>query len=102
MNKGLIDRLSDIDLKIRKLVQKIELVRKENELLIEENISLKQRLNNIKKETNKVASESGSLSKEQFNKNGNNAMGVDSAMLRDELDKYIKEVQDCIDQLQNQ
>jgi regulator of replication initiation timing len=101
MNKGFIERLADVDLKVRKLVQKLELVRKENELLIEENISLKQRLNNIKKETNKVASEAGSRSKEQFSHNTLSSTGLDSAMLREELDKYIREVQDCIDQLQS-
>lgn len=81
------------------MAQKFEIIRKENMLLIEENIALKQQLNNIKKNKNlnvdiglPVTAESAT---EEVTKSSVNQAGI-----RKELDNYIKEVQECIDQLQ--
>lgn len=99
MTRTLTERLATIDQKIRKMAQKFEIIRKENMLLIEENITLKQQMNNIKKNKNlnvdiglPVTAESTT---EEVTKSNVNQAGI-----RKELDNYIKEVQECIDQLQ--
>lgn len=99
MTRTLTERLATIDQKIRKMAQKFEIIRKENMLLIEENIALKQQMNNIKKNKNlnvdiglPVTAESTTV---EVTKSSVNQAGI-----RKELDNYIKEVQECIDQLQ--
>lgn len=99
MTRALADRLQDIESKINKLVQKYEIIRKENTMLIEENIQLKQQINNIKKEK-KVNKEAGRHMAGTIGDPGDSDT-VERGKIKNELNKYIKEVQECIDQLQN-
>mgnify|MGYP001436879597 CR=1 FL=1 len=98
MTRALSDRIEDIEGKINKLVRKFEIVKKENTLLLEENIQLKQQINNYKKEKkeNKEAGQQAAVDNGFISKSD----AVERDKIKNELNKYIKEVQECIDQLQ--
>lgn len=87
-----LDRLED---KITQLVQKIEYLRKENIMLIEENVKIKQDL-----EKNKIGSAVGQRGRVQDKGDGEaREKKVQAEQIRRDLDKYIVEVDKCIEMI---
>ncbi len=89
LHQGL-ERLED---KMAQLVQKIEYLRKENIMLIDENVKIKQELEKYKVEH--AANNRGSGE----DKSGGNAKGreIEAEKMRRDLEKYITEVDKCIE-----
>lgn len=85
-------RLGSLEEKITQLVQKIEYLRKENIMLIEENVKLKQEL-----EKNKIGSAANQRARvgERAEVVGTNK--VEAEKIKRDLEKYIVEVDKCIE-----
>ena len=84
-------RLESIELKVRKLLNRIEHVTIENKELTEENINLKQELQEIK---SKIYTE------ETVDNTANSTDEKEGLQhIRRELDQYIEEVEECIKML---
>ena len=89
-----LDRLED---KVLQLSQKIEYLRKENIMLIEENVKIKQESEKIKSGKNALG-QSGS---EQMLKEEKSSVLLQTEQMKKELDKYIVEVDKCIELINN-
>ncbi|MEO7176005.1 MAG: hypothetical protein ABIV51_09005 [Saprospiraceae bacterium] len=95
----LTQKLEEVELKIRKLGQKMELLRKENATLSEENINIKK---NLEKQQLKLfdieknAASAGALLEQE---KGDGA--ADSNQIKAQLAHYIKEIDKCLEWLQH-
>ncbi len=86
-------RLGQLEEKITQLIQKIEYLRKENIMLIEENVKLKQEL-----EKNKSGSAGNQRGRVGENNEGElGATKVQAEKMKRDLEKYIVEVDKCIE-----
>lgn len=85
-------KIDGIEMKLRKLLRKAELLQKENKELLEDNIKLKKELqesrDNVKTETTLASKANNTASDQDINK------------LKEELDGYIDEVTNCINLLE--
>lgn len=89
-----LDRLED---KVMQLSQKIEYLRKENMMLIEENVKIKQEA-----EKNKIGKNALEQSDGERRLNDNKTSVVkQTEQMKKELDKYIVEVDKCIELINN-
>ncbi|MCB0685337.1 MAG: hypothetical protein KDC53_02395 [Saprospiraceae bacterium] len=88
-----LDRLED---RIVQLSQKIEYLRKENMMLIEENVKIKQEAEKIK--SGKIAAEQSEVEREH---EGKSSVLKQTEQMKKELDKYIVEVDRCIEMINN-
>ena len=98
MIKTLAERLEAIDNKVKKLAQKYEIIKKENIMLMEENIRLKQNAGKHKAELEVVGND--------LSKTSSDLKSVSEKTQHDEevkitIDKYIKEIEHCIELLEN-
>ena len=86
-------RLGQLEGKITQLIQKIEYLRKENIMLIEENVKLKHDL-----EKQKIGSAGSQRGRVVENGDGDAAeKKVRAEKMRRDLEKYIVEVDKCIE-----
>ncbi len=84
-------RLEQLEEKVTLLIQKIEYLRKENIMLIEENVKFKQEL-----EKNKIGSVAGQRGR--IVENGGAAeYKAQADKMKNDLEKYIVEVDKCIE-----
>ena len=85
-------KIDGIEMKLRKLLRKAELLQKENKELFEENIKLKKELQEsidiVKTETTLASNANKTASDQDINK------------MKEELDGYIEEVTNCINLLE--
>ncbi len=89
-------KLSGLEEKVLQLVEKVEYLKKENLMLIEENVSLKQVVEKYRVGTAGV--------RENFKDRRDGTvihMQTQSEHLRRELDKYIVEIDKCIELINN-
>jgi regulator of replication initiation timing len=96
--QALLQNIEGIELKIRALADKILKLKKEKEILIEENLSLKKDLDHlkgVKKELELKLSEM--ILVPQKSKEGEEQ----KQKVKKELDFYLKEIDKCIDLMQN-
>lgn len=98
MIKTLAERLEAIDSKVKKLAHKYEILKKENNLLMDENIRLKQDVK--KNKTNPELSGKG-LSKDGVDQKIQGDQSPGNVKIKAEIDKYVSEIDHCIQQLQN-
>lgn len=98
MIKTLAERLEAIDNKVKKLAQKYEIIKKENIMLMEENIQLKQNAGKHKAELDVVGKNLSKTSNDLKSKGGTSK---DDEEVRLTIDKYIKEIEHCIELLEN-
>ncbi len=89
-----LDRLEE---RLLQLSQKIEYLRKENIMLIEENVKLKQEAERNK--SGKIAQ--ARVAKEQVGDDDNTSVRNQTEQMKKELDKYIVEVDKCIELINN-
>ena len=98
MIKTLAERLEAIDTKVKKLAQKYEIIKKENIMLMEENIRLKQNAGKHKAELDVVGKNLSKTSKDLVSQNAN---AQNNEEVKSKIDKYIKEIEHCIELLEN-
>jgi regulator of replication initiation timing len=96
---SLVENIEKIEWKVQKLSQKMKLLKKENEQLIEENILLK---NNLEKHKKNIANLEEQINKTKdvlktTEKRDNNE---NPTLLKEEIDQYIKEIDNCLEWLQ--
>ncbi|MBK8505569.1 MAG: hypothetical protein IPL46_27245 [Saprospiraceae bacterium] len=89
-----LDRLED---KVLQLSQKIEYLRKENIMLIEENVKIKQESEKIKSGKNAQ----GLGGKERVVQDDRSSVLRQTEQMKKELDRYIVEVDKCIELINN-
>lgn len=91
-----IERIKGIELKLKQVLQKMDFLKEENRLLLEENIELKERNNQFK-------GVEGTLFEVENQPNENAQLQTEnqgaSAEIKLELEKYIVEIDDCIEML---
>lgn len=100
----LINKIESIELKVKKLVQQHEYLKRENLMLIEENIKLRQELeeteNKIKtsysKPQNEVQPTFGIIDADTAARSGEGT-NLDIAKIRKEIDQYIADIEKCIE-----
>jgi FtsZ-binding cell division protein ZapB len=93
------ERLETIEWKVQKLVQKMQLLKKENSQLIEENIRLTKEVDQYKKNKENLEAQ---FSKTREAIESTQAKGsVDKKKLKEEIDHYINEIDKCIEWLQS-
>ncbi|MCO6460195.1 MAG: hypothetical protein J5I59_02225 [Saprospiraceae bacterium] len=92
------ERLESIDKKLRILSQKYEIIRKENAMLMEENIQLKQTAGKHKTELEIVGKSLSETNKDLSQINANAHSNED---VKKKIDQYIKEIETCIELLEN-
>ena len=92
------ERLESIDTKLKTLVQKYEIIKKENAMLMEENIHLKQSAGKHKAELEIVGQSLSETSKELIEVH---ASVQDTEAVKKKIDQYIKEIETCIELLAN-
>ena len=83
-------KLNQLEERVLELCQKIEYLKKENIMLIEENVKIKQDTERVK--LGNIAFGQGPKSPVSFEENT-----AEKEQLRKELDKYIVEVDKCIE-----
>ena len=90
---ALIDKIKRIEIKVKKVLQKVDALKQHNELIELENKKLKQELNQII--TDNLASNGAALA--------NVESGSEDKILKvkEELDQYINEIDVCIEKLRN-
>lgn len=98
MIKTLAERLEVIDTKVKRLAQKYEIIKKENMMLMEENIRLKQHVGKHKADLDLVGKNLSETSKDLVRVDANAQNNEDIKM---KIDKYIKEIELCIELLEN-
>lgn len=87
-----IDRVKNIESKLKQVLQKMTFLKEENRVLLEENIKLKEAYNN---QINRVARESEV-------KPSNNSLNIEAEShtvlqeIKQEIEKHIVEIDDCI------
>jgi len=92
--KSLSSRIESLDTKFRQVLQKMELIKKENKSLLEENITLK-------KEKDKYLSAGVNLTPQsEVMQSSENVFDLQEnenlSRVRDELDQYVSEIDECI------
>lgn len=90
-------KIENIDLKLRQLVHKIELLKKENKQLLEENSKIQKQNSQLIEEQKKLEIVANSV-KGDIDSSKSNRTNLD---IKVELDTYIKEIDSCIEMLQN-
>ena len=88
--QSLEDKIEGIEMKLRKLLRKAELLHQENKELVEENIKLKKEL----QENREL------IHKQTIQETPQTASSDDINKIKAELDNYIVEVKDCIELLE--
>lgn len=103
MMQTLINKLGSIELKLRKLAQQHEYLKRENMMLIEENIKLRQHLdstdnkiNIYNKPQNEVHPPTGILEADNAVQSGEGT-NLDINRIRKEIDQYIADIEKCIE-----
>ena len=97
--QALAEKINGIEQKVRLLAAKLELVQKENAAFKEENRKLKTDLAVIIEKNGQVDPKMVVKPPETARKNGGEP--VNSKKLRKEIDQYIKEINKCIEWLQD-
>ena len=91
--KNLNEHIDRIDLKVRQLIQKIELIKRENKALLEENSLLKQSNQQLESQLKLYEESATTINKTEDDNN------VANEELRAELELYIQEIDNCIEML---
>ena len=95
----LSEKIANIETKVRELALKMERLQQENAALAEENRRLTDELAAVEKRVGELNS---TLAQRQHNGKIEGAQDAGmSKKLRKEIDQYIKEIDQCIDWLQN-
>lgn len=87
-----LDRIKNIEIKLKQVLQKMTFLKEENRILLEENIKIKEAYNN---QINRVARESEV-------KPSNDSLKIESEShsalqgIKQEIEKHIVEIDDCI------
>ncbi len=95
MQQDVIQKIEKVEEKVRQLCQKMEYLKKENIMLIEENVKLKQEAEKIRN------SGGGQRGRSQERAESRNENGMESDQMKKALDKYIVEVDKCIELINN-
>ena len=95
MQQDVIQKIDRVEEKVRQLCQKMEYLKKENIMLIEENVKLKQEAEKIRN------SGGGQRGRNQERPDTTHNNGVESEQIKKALDKYIVEVDKCIELINN-
>jgi chromosome segregation ATPase len=96
------DKLNSIEQKVRLLVSRLETCEKEKQLLFEKNKELIEQNRNLRSDLLLRDSEIGYL-KEQFSTKEAEGTGARErqVQLKSEVDQYIRDIDKCIEWLQN-
>ena len=89
-----IDKIDEIELKIRQLVGKLKELKQENMSLQENNTRLKKEIENVKLNIEGMKSEETQVRELKVQHNGNL---FDKQDIRSEIDTYIEEIDKCIE-----
>ena len=101
MNSVLI-KLDDLELKIRRMGQRLEALKKENDALVDENIKLKQILEKQKDiQTSRTEKNAKNTGTNTGNNHQNDGKTTDKQHISQQLELYIQEIDKCVDMLQN-
>lgn len=87
-----IDRIKNIEIKLKQVLQKMNFLKEENRTLLEQNVKLKEAYNN---QINRVARESEvkpSIDSLKIESDSHNALQE----IKREIEKHIVEIDDCI------
>lgn len=87
-----IDRIKNIESKLKQVLQKMNFLKEENRTLLEQNVKLKEAYNN---QINRVARESEvkpSIDSLKIESDSHNALQE----IKREIEKHIVEIDDCI------
>ncbi len=95
----LSEKITNIEVKVRELALKMERLQQENAALVEKN---RQLTNELATKDKQVGELNSKLAQRQQNEKigGAQDSGI-TKKLRKEIDQYIKEIDQCIDWLQN-
>ncbi|MCB9321843.1 MAG: hypothetical protein H6570_21360 [Lewinellaceae bacterium] len=89
----IVNHIETIEFKIKQLARKIELIKEENANLVKENIGLRELL--VEKETKNQAIQPLTFE-------GANALDEEAkGKVREEIDRYIQEIDECIKLMNN-
>ena len=94
--QDILQKLNRLEDKIKQMSQKIEYLRKENIMLIEENVKLKQDIEKQRGGSMVSPEKVVFRTKENIDVNNQN-----SEQLKRDLDKYIVEIDKCIELINN-
>ena len=97
--QALADKIHGIEQKVRQLAAKLEAVQKENAAFREENRKLRTDLAVIMEKESHISPQMVVPPPKTASKNGGES--VNSKKLRKEIDQYIKEINKCIEWLQD-
>ena len=97
--QALAEKLNGIEQKVRQLAAKLEQVQKENAAYKEENRKLRTDLAVLSEKEGKFITQTVPTTPIVVQKNGGEP--VNSKKLRKEIDQYIKEINRCIEWLQD-
>lgn len=97
--QALAEKINGIEQKVRRLAAKLEQVQKENAAYKEENRKLRTDLAVLMEKESQVNTQTVPTAPAVVQKNGGEP--VNSKKLRKEIDQYIKEINKCIEWLQD-
>ncbi|MCB0659092.1 MAG: hypothetical protein KDC57_23275 [Saprospiraceae bacterium] len=90
---NIVNQIENIEFKIKQLARKIELIKEENANLVKENIGLRELL--VEKEQKTQAIQALTFE-------GANALDEEAkGKVREEIDRYIQEIDECIKLMNN-
>ena len=92
--QGQLEKIDEIELKIRQLVGKLKLLREENLSLLEKNSLLIKEKENLKINIEELSSKVSPAKEVKINHNGDLFVKQE---LRGEIDSYIEEIDKCIE-----
>lgn len=92
--KELLDRVNVFELKVLEAVKTIKRLKQENEILFKENFRLKEEINQL---SNKEKESLTFVEKSTFDKAGQNNNKINIEQVKEELDKCLIELNECIE-----
>lgn len=98
---NLSEKIDSIELKVRELAFKLERLKKENAALREENKLLKAEVDGFNKAAAKATDFKENNNTQRSSDEVEQTEGEQSEKLRAQIDQYIKEIDQCIEWLNN-
>lgn len=100
---NLSEKIDSIELKVREVAFKLERLKKENAALREENKTLKTMVDRLKQARASVEGDLTNTDQAPPRQDGSSqpAEGEESEKLRAQIDQYIREIDQCIEWLNN-
>ena len=98
---NLSEKISGIELKVRQLALKLERLQGENNTLLEENKQLKSDLSAMRDKAGQLEMKFAHQQESNVPSTKNGIDEAHSKKLRKEIDRHMKEIDKCIEWLQN-